>query len=174
METVSQHRSWLRIRSNVSWAKAFAWAVVPTAAVFLGLNRHACWLFTHEPKDLVLWLYVFLWSVAFFTVRVMWRVLLLFITLAITLPTLLMNGIPERNAGVESAAVGALHQIDLSLHTYNSKHQHWYPEVLPAVNLPPVAQKFYRFEYVPNRSAHGQIIGYIVQAIPVRRDCDFY
>jgi hypothetical protein len=42
------------------------------------------------------------------------------------------------------------------------------------MKLSPYAQKYYRFEYIPRRSASGEIIGYIIQATPARRDCEFH
>jgi hypothetical protein len=37
-----------------------------------------------------------------------------------------------------------------------------------------MAEKFYRFQYIPSRSADGKTHGYLVQATPARRDCEFH
>ena len=42
------------------------------------------------------------------------------------------------------------------------------------MDLSRYAQKYYRFEYIPRRSASGEIVGYIIQATPARRDCGFH
>ena len=53
-------------------------------------------------------------------------------------------------------------------------HQQEYPDTLPSMNLSAYAQKYYRFEYIPRRSASGEIVSYIIQATPARRDCEFH
>ena len=37
-----------------------------------------------------------------------------------------------------------------------------------------VSPKVYRYEYIPRRSVSGEIVGYVIQATPARRDCDFH
>jgi hypothetical protein len=68
----------------------------------------------------------------------------------------------------------ALHQSQSSLQAYRNGHQQQeYPEVLPIAKLPRSAQKHYRIEYVPMRSASGKILHYLIQANPAHRDCEF-
>jgi len=102
------------------------------------------------------------------------RLLLLVVTVPVVLLFFGLHGIPEENAGPEAAAVAGLRQIQSSLQTYRSEHQQEFQTTLPSASLLPFAQKFYKYEYVPNRDSSGAIVGYVVQATPKRRDCDFY
>jgi hypothetical protein len=105
-----------------------------------------------------------------------WRLLLLLVSI----PALVFVangrwGLVEMNAGAESAAFQALRQMQSSLSASRAElHQQEYPDTLPSMNLSPYAQKYYRFEYIPRRSANGKIVSYIIQATPARRDCDFH
>jgi hypothetical protein len=65
------------------------------------------------------------------------------------------------NAGAESAAFQALQQMQSSINASRAEHhQQAYPDALPSMNLAPYAQKYYRFDYLPTRSANGEIVGY--------------
>ncbi len=172
MEIASEHRPVLRGRSNLGWKSVCFWSSIVTASIFLALNWKGCWLFRHEPRDLILFVYVFAWLAAFLAVRAKWRLALLAVTLILLVPRVFLEGDAEQNAGPESSAVDALQQMQSSLETYKIEHpQQGYPDVLPALTLSRSAQRFYRFEYVPNRSPNGEIRSYVLQAAPARRDC---
>jgi hypothetical protein len=164
------------VRSQMGWMKVTAWAALATSILFAILNWHGCWLFRNEPKNLAVFLYPFAWLVLFFAVRTRWRLVLFLVTI----PALVVYangrwGLVEMNSGAESAAFQALHQMQSSISASRAEHQHQdYPDTLPSMNLSPYAQKYYRFEYVPRRSASGEIVGYIIQATPARRDCEFH
>jgi len=84
-------------------------------------------------------------------------------------------GLGEMNSGAESAAFQALHQMQSNISTSRAEHQQQeFPAALPPMSLSPYAQKYYRFEYIPRRSANGEIVGYVIQATPARRDCEFH
>jgi hypothetical protein len=125
---------------------------------------------------MVVFFYPFAWLVLFFAVRTRWRLVLLLVTI----PALVLHangrwGLMEMNSGAESAAFRALRQMQSSLSASRAEHHRQeYPEALRPINLPPYAQKYYRFEYIPTRSASGEIIGYLIQATPARRDCEFH
>jgi hypothetical protein len=173
MEPVSSRRTTSGFRSQLTWKKVGLWAAVPPALVFLILNWNGCWFYRHEPKDFVLFIYIFIWLVAFFALAVIWRMLLVAGTLIVLVPFVGVRGIAEMNAAPESAAVHALHALNFSLQAQNNAQAYSvFPEKLPAVELPPIARKFYRFEYVPNRSADGGIRSYLIEAVPSRRGCD--
>jgi hypothetical protein len=175
METTAERRSVASVRSDISWAKVAAWSALVTTILFATMNWHGCWLFMHEARELVVFVYPFTWLVIFFALRARWRLVLLLLTIFAAPVFLFRFGMVERYAGFESAAVMALHQLQSSLQTYRSEHQQQeYPEGLPAVKLRFSAQKYYRFEYVRIRSASGRILHYLIQATPVRRDCDFH
>jgi hypothetical protein len=123
----------------------------------------------------VVFLYSFGWLVLFLAVRTKWRILLLVVTIPAIILHFGLNGTPEMNASAESGAVEALRQMQSSLHAHHDQRdQQGYPDALPTVKLShPAAQKYYRFEYVPSRSADRKIVSYLIQATPARRDCDF-
>jgi hypothetical protein len=164
------------IRSNMGWTKAAAWSALVTLLLFAALNWHGCWLFRNEQQNLVIFFYPFAWLVLLFAVRTRWRLVLVLVTIPVLV--LYANGrwgLMEMNSGAESAAFQALHQMQSSLSAYRAEHhQQEYPDTLPSMKLSPYAQKYYRFEYIPRRSASGEIIGYIIQATPARRDCEFH
>jgi hypothetical protein len=160
----------------MSWTKVTTWAALSTSLLFAILNWRGCWLFRNDPQNLVVFLYPFAWLVLLFAVRTKWRLVLLLVTI----PALVLYangrwGLPEMNSGAESAAFQALHHMQSSLSAYRAEHhQQEYPDTLPSMNLTPYAQKYYRFEYIPRRSASGEPTGYIIQATPARRDCEFH
>jgi hypothetical protein len=164
------------VRSQMGWMKVAAWAALTTSLLFAILNWHGCWLFRNEPQNLAVFFYPFVWLVLFFAARTRWRLVLLLITI----PALVVYangrwGLVEMNSGAESAAFQALHQMQSSISASGAEHQQQdYPHTLPSMNLSPYAQKYYRFEYIPRRSASGEIVGYIIQATPARRDCEFH
>jgi len=120
-----------------------------------------------------LFAYIFIWLVAFFALAMVWRTVLLIGTLVVLVPLIGLRGVAESNAAPESAAVYALHEISSNLQRpSNGEKPGIYPDVLPAVALSPLARKFYRFDYVPNRSADGSIRGYLIEAVPSHRGCD--
>ena len=164
------------VRSQTGWTKVTAWAALATTLLFAILNWHGCWLFRNEPQNLAVFFYPFAWLVLFFAVRTRWRLVLLLVTI----PALVVYangrwGLVEMNSGAESAAFQALHQMQSSLSASRAGHQQQvYPDTLPTINLSPYAQQYYRFEYIPRRSANGEVVGYIIQATPARRDCEFH
>ena len=176
METPGRRQSNILVRSKLSWTKVIAWAALFASLLFAILNWHGCWLFRNKPQDIVVFVYPFAWLVLFFAVRTRWRLVLLLVTI----PALVVYangrwGLVEMNSGAESAAFQALHQMQSSISASRAEHQQQaYPDTLPSMNLSPYAQKYYRFEYVPRRSASGKIVGYIIQATPARRDCEFH
>jgi hypothetical protein len=153
-----------------------AWAALATSLLFAIVNWQTCWLFRNEPRNLAVFLCPFAWLLLFFAVRTRWRLVLLLVTI----PALVFYangrwGLSEMNSGAESAAFQALHQMHSSLSASRAgHHQQEYPDTLPSINLSPYAQKYYRFEYIPRRLASGEIVGYIIQATPARRDCEFH
>jgi hypothetical protein len=81
----------------------------------------------------------------------------------------------EQFAGFESTAVTALQQLQSSVEaSRNETKQEEYPEILPTMKLTDRARKYYRFAYVPSRSADGKISHYVIQATPARRECEFH
>jgi hypothetical protein len=155
--------------------KALLLGALITTLLFAVVNWHNCWFFRHKPRDLVVFLYPLGWLVLFFVLRIRWRLLLVIITLPVAVILIgTKGGMIERNSVAEYEAVQALHQIQSSLNGRGAKHDPGeYPESLPVVTISQPAQKFYRFEYLPNRSADGKILRYLVQATPARRDCEF-
>jgi hypothetical protein len=176
MEAAGKRQSNTLVRSKMSWAKVSVWAALTTSLLFAILNWHGCWLFRNEPQNLAVFFYPFVWLVLLSAVRTRWRLVLLLITI----PALVVYangrwGLVEMNSGAESAAFQALHQMQSSISASRAEHQQRdYPDTLPSMNLSPYAQKYYRFEYILRRSASGEIVGYIIQATPVRRDCEFH
>jgi len=160
----------------MGWTKVTAWAALATSLLFAALNWHGCWLFRSKSQNLAVFFYPFAWLVLFFAVRTRWRLVLLLVTIpALVLYAKGRWGLSEMNSGAESAAFQALQQMQSSLSTSRAEHhQQEYPAALPSMNLSPYAQKYYRFEYIPRRSASGEIVGYIIQATPARRDCEFH
>jgi hypothetical protein len=164
------------LRSHLGWAKVIAGAALTTSLLFAILNWRGCWLFRNEPQNLPVFLYPFAWLVLLFAIRTRWRLVLL----TVTIPALAVYangrwGLSEMNSRAESAALQALHQIHSRISASTAEHrQKAYPDTLPLMNLSPYAQKYYRFEYIPTRSANGEVVGYIIQATPARRDCEFH
>ena len=99
-------------------------------------------------------------SLGTWDVRTRWR----FVLLLVTIPALVVYangrwGLSEENSGAESAAFQSLHQMQSSINASRAEHQKKdYPDTLPSMNLSPYAQKYYRFEYIPRRSANGEIV----------------
>jgi len=176
METAGAHKPKSGVRSKMSWTRVIAWAALVTSLLFAVLNWRGCWLFRNEPQNLVVFFYPFAWLVLFFGVRTRWRLVLLLVTM----PALVLYangrwGLGEMNSGAESAAFQALHQMQSNISTSRAEHQQQeFPAALPPMSLSPYAQKYYRFEYIPRRSANGEIVGYVIQATPARRDCEFH
>jgi hypothetical protein len=176
MEATGERRRNTFVRSQLGWTKVAVYATLSTLLLLAILNWRGCWLFRNEPQNLAVFFYPFAWLVLFFAVRARWRLVLLLVTI----PALLVyaNGrwaSVEMNSGAESAAFQALHQMQSSISASRAEHQQQnYPDILPSMNLSPYAQKYYRFAYIPRRSASGKIVGYIIQATPARRDCEFH
>ena len=176
MQATGDRDSNTLVRSETGWTKITAWAALATLLLFTVLNWHGCWLFRNEQRDLVVFVYPFAWFVLFFATRTRWRLTLVLVTI----PALLFVangrwGLSEMNAGAESAAFEALHQMQSSLKASKVEHHRQaYPNTLPSIEVSPYAQKYYQFEYIPRRSAGGEIIGYVIQATPARRDCEFH
>jgi hypothetical protein len=173
MEPASEGQSKSRFRSQLSWKSASMWALFPTAFLFLILNRNGCWFYRHDPTDLVLFVYVFIWLLVFFALAATWRLLLLIGTVIVLVPLVGMRGVAEMNSGPESAAVHTLHELNSNLQRPNNgERQRVFPDKLPMLELSPLARKFYRFDYIPNRSADGEIRSYLIEAVPSHRGCD--
>jgi hypothetical protein len=176
VKAASERQSNILVRSEMGWTKVTVWAALVTLLMFAILDWQVCWLFRNEPQNLVVFLYPFAWLVLFLAVRTKWRLVLLLVTIPVLV--VFANGhwgLSEMNSGAESAAFQALHQMQSSLNASRVEHhQKEYPDTPPSMNLSPYAQKFYRFEYIPRRSARGEIVGYIIQATPARRDCEFH
>jgi len=176
MEATGERQPNTLVRSQMGWTKVTAWAALTTSLLFAILNWHGCWLFRNEPQNLAVFFYPFAWLVLIFAVRTRWRLVLLLVTI----PALVVYangrwGLVEMNSGAESAAFQALHQMQSSISASRAEHQQQdYPDTLPSMKLSPYAQKYYRFEYIQRRSVSGQIVGYIIQATPARRDCEFH
>lgn len=131
-------------------------------------------LVRHGIAGLVSFLYVFVWMAIFFVLGPVWRTMLFGVTLVAAMPIVGLHGIAEENSGPESAAVLGLHQIQDTLRNYNEKQGGTYPSAMPGVTLSGMAQKFYRFQYLAIGSPDGRITRFLLQATPVRRDCDFH
>ncbi len=176
MEATGERQPNTLVRSQMGWTKVTAWAALTTSLLFAILNWYGCWLYRNEPQNLAVFFYPFAWLVLIFAVRTRWRLVLLLVTI----PALVVYangrwGLVEMNSGAESAAFQALHQMQSSISASRAEHQQQnYPDTLPLMNLSLYAQKYYRFEYIPRRSASGEIVGYIIQATPARRDCEFH
>jgi hypothetical protein len=174
MATEAAQKTYSFIRSRMSWPKVIAWGALATPLLFVIVNWKGCWLFRHDFRGLLDFVYVFVWLVLFFAIRTRLRLLLLLVTILVIL-TDTRFGMVEMNASAESSCVQALHQMQSSLGAYRVEHQEQgYPDAMPHVKLSFTAEKFYRFEYVPIRSVSGTVVGYLVQATPARRDCDFH
>jgi hypothetical protein len=150
------------------------WASLVAVILFVPADRNACGFFRYGAMEFAHFGYVFAWMVIFFALRMRWRLLLLVVTVPLVLLFFGLHGIPEENAGPEAAAVAGLRQMQSRLQTYRSEHQQEFRASLPSASLLPLAQKFYKYEYVPSRDSDGAVVGYVVQATPKRRDCDFY
>ena len=143
-------------------------------ALFTPIDRSGCGFFRHGAVELLHFVYVLLWFVIFFALRLRWRLLLLIVTAPLVFYSLGLHGIAEVNAAPEAATVGALRGFQTSLNAYRNEHQQQgYPKSLPTMAVSPYAEKFYIFKYVPSRDSGGAIVGYFIQATPKRRDCDF-
>jgi hypothetical protein len=147
------------------------------ALVLFGiLSWGECWLFRYGIRSLVAFLYLFAWLLLFFAVRTKWRLVLLLVTI----PTVVLIangrwGIVEMNAGAESAAFAALRQMHSGLDASRlNSPQKEFPETLPIEGISSYAKKYYRFTYIPMRAPSGGITRYLVEATPVRRDCEFH
>jgi hypothetical protein len=174
MGTEAAQKTYSVIRSRISWPQAMVWSALATPVLFAIVNWKGCWLFRHDFRDLLDFVFVFAWLAVFFAIRTRLRFVLLFATFLVIL-TNTRFGIVEMNAAAESSCVQALHQMQSSLGAYRVDHQlQGYPDAMPHVKLSSTAEKFYRFEYVPNRSVSGASVKYLIQATPARRDCDFH
>jgi Tfp pilus assembly protein PilE len=175
MEINVERRGGKPIRSGVSWPRAFAWSALLTAILFAFLNWHGCWLFMYGAEGLVVFAYPFTWLLIFFVLRTRWRFVLAALTLLAAPAFSTRFGMVEQFAGFESTAVTALQQLQSKLEAYRSENRkEEYPETLPTVKLTDRARKYYRFAYVPSRSADGKVLHYVIQATPARRDCEFH
>jgi len=163
------------IRSTFSWTRVVLWAGLVAAVLFGPSDWSGCGFYRHGAREFLHFAYVFGWLLIFFWLRMKWRLLLLCFTIPFLLTFYGLNGIQEENAGPEAVAVSELKQIRIEFQDYrHEQQQEAYPESWrPAIKLRD-ASKFYKFEYVPRRDASGKIVSYLVQATPVRRDCDFY
>jgi len=162
------------VRSKLSWGRVVLWALVVAVILFVPEDRNGCGFFRYGAMELAHFGGALAWMAIFFAVRLRWRLLLLVVTVPAVMVYFGLHGIAEENAGPEAAAVAGLRQIQNSLQAYRNEHQQEFPTALPSAGFSPLAQKFYRYEYVPSRDSRGEIVGYAVQATPKRRDCDFY
>ena len=141
------------------------------ALLFLLLNRNGCWFYRHESRDLILFVYVFAWLLTFLALATIWRVVLLVGTVVVLIPLVGLRGYAEMNAAPEATAVHALRDINSRIQQTNPEKQ-TFPEKVSIAELPPLARKLYRFEYIPARSQDGEIRNYRIEAVPCRRGCD--
>ncbi len=177
METTGERPTNDRVRSRMRWAKSAVWAALITAGLFTFVNGDGCWFFRNQLRDLVVFSLPFAWLLLFFGLRTRGRLILLLIAVIAIVFGLGTGfwGMSEMNAAAEVAAFQALHQMQSGLSTYRVEHQlREYPDAMPSMTLTPSAQKHYRYEYIPRRSVSGEIVGYVIQATPARRDCDFH
>jgi hypothetical protein len=170
MTATTEHESNILVGSGRGWTKATAWAALTTSLLFAILNWRGCWIFRNEQRDLVVFVYPFAWLVLFFAIRTRWRLALVLVTIPVLL--FVANGrwgLSEMNSGAESAAFEALHQMQSNLNASKVEHhQQEYPDTLRSIEVSPYAQKYYRFEYIPRRSAGGGITGYVIQSFKLR------
>jgi hypothetical protein len=159
-------------RSKLSWSRVVLWASLVAVILFVPADRNGCGFFRYGAMEFAHFGYALAWMVIFFVLRTRWRLLLLVVTVPVVLFFFGLHGIPEENAGPEAAAVAGLREIQSNLQTYRSEHQQ-FPASLPSARLSAYSQKFYKYEYVPSHGTSGEM-GYVVQATPRRRDCDFY
>jgi hypothetical protein len=175
VDTNADRREENPIRSGVSWPRAVAWSAVITAILFGFLNLHGCWMFMYGAEGLVTFAYPFAWLLIFLVLRTRWRFVLVALTLLAAPAFSTRFGIVEQFAGFESTAVTALRQLQSTFETSRKENrQEEYPETLSTVKLTDRARKYYRFTYVPARSADGTVLHYVIQATPARRDCEFH
>jgi hypothetical protein len=174
METGANSVRGSDVRSQLTWSRVLLWATLFAVILFVPEDKSGCGFFRYGVMEFAHFAYTFAWMVIFFALRLRWRLLFLVVTVPVVLVFFGLHGIPDENAGPEAAAVAGLRQIQTSFETYRSQRQQGFPESLPSASLSPLVQKFYKYEYVPSRSASGEIVGYVVQATPRRRDCDFY
>jgi hypothetical protein len=174
MDPDGERRPSLHFRSGLRWSRVGLWAGLFAVALFTPIDWSGCGFFRHGAVELLHFGYVLQWFVVFFALRFRWRLLLLVVTTPLVFYFLGLHGIAEENAAPEAATVGALRGFQSSLNAYRNEHrQQGYPESLPTMTPSPYAEKFYIFKYVPSRDSGGAIVGYVVQATPTRRDCDF-
>ena len=165
-----------KFRSGMGLKRVLALALAATLVLFSMLSWRECWLFRYGTGSLVVLLYLFGWLAVFFAVRTRWRLLLLLVTIpAIILIPNGRWGLVEMNAHPESSAFAALSQMHASLEASRlSNPQKEYSGILPIADISPSAKKYYQFAYIPKRSSNGAITGYLVEATPARRDCEFH
>jgi hypothetical protein len=175
MEANVERRAANPIRSGVSWPKAVGWSALVTGMLFGIFNWRGCWLFMYGVEGLVVFAYPFAWLLIFFVLRARWRYVLVALTLLAAPALSLRLGIVEQFAGFESMAVTALQQLQSNVETDRRENgKEVYPEILPTMKLSDRARKYYRFAYVPSRSADGRVLHYMIQATPARRECEFH
>jgi hypothetical protein len=162
------------LRSRLHWSRVVLWAGLFALVLFTPIDWSGCGILRHGALEFLYFACAFMWFVIFFGLRLPWRLVLLVVTVPVLLAYFGLHGIAEENAGPEAAAVAGLRQIQVSIQTYRGEHQQGFLESLPSTSLLPLAQKFYKYEYVPSRNAGGELVGYVVQATPRRRDCAFY
>lgn len=172
-QTGSEQRPDSYLRSRLTFAGIVVWAVLISVLLFIPSDWRGCGYLRHGAREFLYFGYVFAWSVIFFALRLRWRLVLLAVTAPVLFLYFGLHGVAEENAGPEAGAVEELKRMQSGLQTYWSEHQEEYPESLPSMTFSPYAHKFYKYEYVPGRDASGRIVGYFVQATPVRRDCYF-
>src|SRR5580704_739966 len=174
MEPNGERQPSLHFRSGLRWSRVGLWAGLFAVALFTPIDWSGCGYFRHGAVELLHFVYVLLWFVIFFALRLKWRLLLLVVTAPLVFFSLGLHGIAEENAAPEAATVEALRGFQSSLNAHGNEHQQQgYPESPPTMTLSPYAEKFYFFRYVPTRDAGGAIVGYVIQATPKRRECDF-
>jgi hypothetical protein len=173
MEPDAGRRPTFRFRSRLRWSTVVLWAGLFAVALFTPIDWRGCGFFRYGMMEFAHFGYVFACMVIFFALRIQWRLLLLVVTVPIALFFFGLHGTAEENAGPEASAVAGLRQIQNTLQSYRNEHNQEYPASLPAAKLLPYAQKFYKYEYVASHDTSGETVGYVVQATPKRRDCDF-
>ncbi len=119
---------------------------------------------------MILFAYIFAWLLTFLALATVWRVVLLVGTVFILMPLIGLRGDAEMNAVPEATVVHALRDISSRIRQTSPEKQ-TFPEKVSMPELPPVARKLYRFEYIPARAPGGEIRNYRIEVVPCHRGC---
>jgi hypothetical protein len=150
------------------WLWSAAISLVICAAWFgYGMRTDRCWMYSRYQL-LNTFLTVWVWLLLLFGLRLKGRLLLLGLSVTLAMFWPHVDSMPL--AAAQAGAVGRLRQLHEAVESYKSK-QHYYPDKLPQVSSTWPAEKHYRFELVPSRSADGSIVDYLIEAVPRYYPC---